>query len=240
MDEVSLAGRDLAGQVVFGFPSSVSMVLSVPLAETVRLEAPRIRLRAVEAMSGFIRDWLMEGAVDLAILYDTAGLVGCEITPLMTEGLKFYCAADAWPFDSAPGTPVPLAHAAAQELVLPSANHGLRMLIDRSCRSIDAAPNVVVEMDSLTQILSLVARGSAATILAPAAAEAHLAANGMIGADILDPAIRRQVHLVRKADRTLTRATREVEAMTLNIMRELVRRNLWPGELIAEGQIHPA
>ncbi|TDA88227.1 LysR family transcriptional regulator, partial [Halomonas marinisediminis] len=44
---VRQAGEDASGRVVFGFPSSVSMVLSVPLAETIRHEHPKIRLRAV-------------------------------------------------------------------------------------------------------------------------------------------------------------------------------------------------
>ena len=67
-EDVRASGLDPRGEVSFGLPSSVSMVLSVPLAETVRLELPEVRLRAIEAMSGFIQGWLEEGSIDLGIL----------------------------------------------------------------------------------------------------------------------------------------------------------------------------
>ena len=51
-----------------GLPSSISMVLSAPLAETVRIVLPKVKLRVVEAMSGFIREWLQDETIDLGSL----------------------------------------------------------------------------------------------------------------------------------------------------------------------------
>ena len=73
-EEVRNTATTPTGKVVFGLPSSVSMVLSVPLAETVRHEVPKVRLRAVDAMSGFIKEWIEEGQIDLGILYETGGV----------------------------------------------------------------------------------------------------------------------------------------------------------------------
>jgi LysR family nitrogen assimilation transcriptional regulator len=233
LEEVRLAGTEAVGRVVFGFPSSVSMVLSVPLAETIRLEHPKIRFRAVEAMSGFIKDWLADGSVDLAILYDTSTLKNVDSQLLLAEDMHFYCANDAWPFLSPPGEPIPLESVAAQELVLPSSNHGLRILIDRYCKVHGITPDVVVEMDSLSQILALVARGSASTILAPAAAHGHIDAGRLLSAPICDPTIRRPVYLVRNPECMVTRASREVEALTVKVVRELVQRDIWRGQLVS-------
>ncbi len=44
------------------------MVLSAPLAETVRNLLPKVKLRVVEAMSGFIREWLQDETIDLGLL----------------------------------------------------------------------------------------------------------------------------------------------------------------------------
>ena len=52
----------------FGLPSSISMFLSAPLAETVRNLLPKVKLRVVEAMSGFIRKWLQDETIDLGFL----------------------------------------------------------------------------------------------------------------------------------------------------------------------------
>lgn len=225
--DVRQAGERPSGKVVFGFPSSVSMVLSVPLAETVRLQFPDIRLRAVDAMSGFIKEWLEEKTIDIAILYETSGLKNAEITTLLEEDLHFYSPPDLWPFDTPPGEPISLSQLGDIELVLPSKSHGLRMLIDRACRTAAKNLNVVVEMDSLSQIKSLVARGSAFTILAPAAASDFEAHGELVSSVIIDPIISRPVYLVRNPQHIRTRAALEVERATTEVVKDLVDRGIW-------------
>ena len=73
--EVREVERVPSGRVSLALPASVSMALSVPLAETVRVEMPQVRLCVIEAMSGHVRDFVNRGEVDLGLLYDTAGLV---------------------------------------------------------------------------------------------------------------------------------------------------------------------
>jgi LysR family transcriptional regulator, nitrogen assimilation regulatory protein len=67
------------GSVSIGLPSSVSMVLSVPLAETVLVELPKVKLRVIEAMIGFIKNWLGNQSIDLAFLYDEDDLKNCQV-----------------------------------------------------------------------------------------------------------------------------------------------------------------
>lgn len=234
--DVRQAGTSPAGTVVFGFPSSVSMVLSVPLAETIRLEYPEIRLRAVDAMSGFIKEWLEEQSVDLAILYETSGLRNAEITTLLEENMHFYSPPDLWPLDTPPGTSVPLKDLQQIELVLPSKSHGLRMLIDRATKGSFLDLNVVVEMDSLSQIKSLVSRGSAFTILAPAAAGDFEERGELVSSKITDPVISRPIFLVRNPEKPRTRAAYEVEKTTIQVVKDLVDRGHWRGKLVEEDQ----
>ena len=212
------------------------MVLSVPLAETIRLEFPDIRLRAVDAMSGFIKEWLEEKTIDLAVLYETSGLKNAEVTKLLEEDMHFYAPADLWPLDSPPGTPVRLADLRELELVLPSKSHGLRMLIDRAMKGRATGLNIVVEMDSLSQIKSLVSRGSAFTILAPAAASDFEARGELVSSKITDPVISRPVYLVRNPERPRTRASLEVERSTVEVVSDLVHRGLWRGTLSTEAE----
>lgn len=235
-EEVSQSGSEPYGKVAFGLPSSVSMVLSVPLAETTRLELPKVSLRAVEAMSGFIRDWLQDGSIDLGILYDTSMLRHFQSRLLMTEELHFFAAPDAWPLEAKPGKPVRLTDVARQTLVLPSGNHGLRALIDRFAKAHGIRLNVVVEMDALTQIKTLVARGSAYTILAPASAHDLVEAGTLRGAAITGPAIRRPVYLVRNPEKVVTWASRAVEELTLVVIRDLVTRGIWKADLAEDSE----
>ncbi|RFC64186.1 LysR family transcriptional regulator [Fulvimarina endophytica] len=215
------------GEVAFGLPSSIAMVLSVPLAETVRLELPKVKFRAIDAMSGFIKTWLEDQSIDLGILYDLGSVRHLSHRELMTEELHFFSAPDAWPFKTAPGSPVPLKALEGVELVLPSPHHGLRSMIDRIARGQGVALHVTTEMDGLGQIKTMVARGSGYTVLAPAAAIDFVERGELIMAPIVEPAMVRPVYLVRNPAKPETRASREMERLTLDVIHDLVARGIW-------------
>lgn len=229
--DIRQLGSEPFGRVSFGLPSSVSMVLSVPLAETVRQEAPKINLRAVESMSGYIRDWLQDHSIDLCILYEISALRNMHTKLLMTEDLHFYSGHDAWPLKTPIGSPVKLADLSHLDLVLPSENHGLRIMIERFAKTNGVTLNVVVEMDSLSQIKTLVSRGSAYTILAPAACQDFVASGELVSSPIVAPVMRRPVYLVHNPEKVMSRATREVERMTIAVIKDLIDRGIWPGNL---------
>lgn len=226
-EAVRRSGAEPQGEVAFGLPSSIAAVLSVPLAETVRLELPKVRLRVIDAMSGFIKEWLEDQSIDLGMLYDVGSVRHLSHRQLVTEALQFFSAPDAWPFDGPPGTPVALADLEGLDLVLPSPHHGLRAMIDRIARPAGVALTVGTEMDGLAQIKALVARGSGHTILAPAAAFDAVERGELVTAPIVEPVMTRPVFLVRNPARPATRAGREVERITLEVVRDLVGRGLW-------------
>lgn len=232
IDDMRERGGNLRGRVGFGMTPSCSMIMSVPLAETVRLELPDIRLRAVEAMSGYLKTWLQDGIVDIGFLYDLKGVGHFRATHFLDEELAFFSAPDSWPLDTPPGTPVPLRCLEKLELVLTSREaSGLRDVIEDYCKQHDIRLNVVIEMDAMTQIKELVARGSGYTIFAPAAAQDFVDRGDLLRTPIIEPTMTRPVYLARSPARVLTRACRAVETMTLQVARELVRRGLWEGRL---------
>ena len=229
--EMKEAGGVLRGPVAFGMPPSVSMVLSVPLAETVRVEMPSVRLQAIEAMSGYLKSWVEDGTVDLAFLYDLDRKEHFHARHILDEQLCFFSAPDAWPLDTAPGHPVPLAKIAALDLILPSPTHGLTRTIAKHASARGIALNVVIEMDAMTQIKELVARGSGYTIFAPAAAHDYVGRGELVKSPIIEPEITRPVLLVTNPARAQTRAGRAVIDLTLLVTRDLVRRGIWEGQL---------
>ncbi len=227
VEAVRQSGNDPQGDVTFGLPSSIAMVLSVPLAETVRQELPKVRLRAIDAMSGFIKAWLEDQSIDLGMLYDISSVGHLSHQLLMTEELHFFSAPDAWPFDSKLGSPVPLADLASVEMVLPSPDHGLRAMIEKSIKPHGIVLDVATEMDGLGQIKTMVARGSGYTILAPAAAIDYVERGELIMAPIVEPKLVRPVYLVRNPAKPTTRAAREMERITLEVIHDLIDRGIW-------------
>jgi LysR family nitrogen assimilation transcriptional regulator len=232
--DVRQSGSVLRGRVAFGMPPSVSMVLSVPLAETVRVELPFVRLQAMEAMSGFIKSWIDDQTAEIGFLYDLENVRHFRARHILDERLCFFSAPDAWPLGSEPGVPVPLAALGPLDLILPSLTHGLRKTIERFAHSNGIELNVVIEMDALTQIKELVARGSGYTILAPAAAYDFVARNEIVKSPIVSPVMHRPVYLVHNPARAMSIACRAVEQITLEVAEDLVRRGIWEGILFSE------
>lgn len=222
---------DLRGTVSFGIPPSAAMAMSVPLAETVRLELPHIRLRAIEAMSSYIKRWIEDGTVEMAIVYDLESSEHLRATHLLNEDLHFISAPDNWPFNSPTGSPVDFKEIEKVELILPSPSNGLRRTIDRYQSAHGINLNVVVDMDAMTQIKELVSRGSGHTILAPVAIRDLIGRGELISAPIINPVLTRPIHLVNHPARTLSRATRAVESITLKVVHELVERGIWNATL---------
>lgn len=227
VEAVKQSGSEPQGDVTFGLPSSIAMVLSVPLAETVRLELPKVKFRAIDAMSGFIKTWLEDQSIDVGMLYDLNSVRHMNHVELMTEELHFFSAPDAWPFSTRVGSPVKVSDIPNAELVLPSPHHGLRSMIDRFMKSQGVTLNVVTEMDGLGQIKTLVARGSGHTILAPAAAIDFVERGDLIMAPIVEPKLIRPVYLVRNPAKSMSRASQELERITLEVIKDLVSRGIW-------------
>jgi LysR family nitrogen assimilation transcriptional regulator len=225
---VRVSGHTIKGSVTFGLPCSISAVLSVPLAETVRVNLPSVKLRIIEAMSGFIRHWLQDESIDIGLLYDVedAKLFGAQ--ELMQEELDFFAAVDNWPLKRRlPGEDLPLAEISRLELVLPSQQHALRTIIDSYARKRGIDLNIGLEMDSLNRIKELVARGSYFTILAPVAAYDGTARGELVASRIVDPIMTRSVYMLRKLKRPQSCVTSDVEQITYEVIQDLVGRGIW-------------
>ncbi len=227
-EDVRNCGGEPRGSVSIGLPSSLSMILSVPLAETVLNEYPQIRLRLVEAMSGHIQSWITDNTIDLGFLYDVQQTRHLVCRPLFTENLFVVAAADNWAMQ--PSTPIRLTDVANLPLVLPSRTHGLREIIERHARANNITLNVMLEIDALTQIKALVSRASAYTILAHAAVLDEIESGELVLVPIVEPALKRTVSLVRNPGRLVTRASLEVERLTAELISELIRRRRWQAE----------
>lgn len=230
LDEVRHVGGEARGLVAVGLPPSLSLLLSVPLAESVRQELPLVKLRIVEAMSGYIRDWVESEHVDLGCTYEGQDCSQLSTELLLTEELFLVAAQDNWPPNLNNGigdtaSAIEFAAAATLPLVLPSRPHGLRELLERQARAQGIQLNVVVEIDALRQLVTIVDRASGYTILPHAAVmgEAHEGRLTLI--KIIKPFLRRMAYLVRKRGRPVTRASLAVEKLMVTITRELVRRH---------------
>jgi LysR family nitrogen assimilation transcriptional regulator len=108
--------------------------------------------------------------------------------------------------------------------VMPSLPHGARRVVERYARANGVNFNVVIEMDSLPQIIEIVSRASAYTILPHASVAGLVAAGELALVRISDPPLRRTAYLTRKRSHAASTASLAVEKSMMKIIREMIDR----------------
>ncbi len=228
ISDIRQLGGEARGRVSIAFPPSLSLLLSVPLAETIQNERPLIKLHIAEALSGHVIDWLNSDKLDIGCAYEANDSAGLLFQPLLEEQLFLVAAHDNWPtmIVSADAGQPSIAGLALQELplVLPSASHGARKVVERFCRTEHIHLNVAMEIDSLPQIISMVERASAYTILPHAAVMSKVADGNLALIPIVEPIMSRTAYLVRKRSRSISTASKVVEDSVKIILAEMVGR----------------
>lgn len=222
VEEVRHLGGEARGPVAVGFPPTIGSLLSVALAETIRNELPLVRLHIAEAMSGDILAWVHAERIELGCAYDVPDSTLLAVRPVLTEELFLLASPDNMPSEA--GAAIGFADAAALPLVLPSRVHGTRELLERHAKASGAMLNVVTEIDSLPQMIAMVERASAYTILPHTAVIDQVARGTLALVRIAEPTVRRTACLVRKRSRSVSRASLAVEQAIGTIVREMVDR----------------
>lgn len=235
LDEVRMLGGEARGPVAVGFPPSVGLLLGVPLAETAAQTLPQVKLKIAESNSGHVLEWLKTDRIDFGVVYQKQDCSHLDGQPLLVEELYLVVAPDYLPgIEHSNG----LAHQAVDfsqlaefPLVIPSKPHGLRELLEYYAKLQGVDLNVLVEMDALRNIVSMVSRASACTILSHAAVIDEVRRKDLILIPIANPTPRRTAYIVRKRGRPITRASMEVEALIRSMLQELIERSQLRGTL---------
>jgi LysR family transcriptional regulator, nitrogen assimilation regulatory protein len=198
--------RPLVERATIAMPPTVGRILTRPLAQGLNAAFPSAKLCFVEAFSGHLLEWLSSGRVDVAILYELGSAHRLHAEPLVTETLSVIMSADqrlGW-------NDVKFADLANRPLVLPSAQHGLRKLLDNIARQVGIKLNVVAEVDSLPSLLDLVEAGLGWTILPNAAVAKEIERGQLASARLAEPEVKRNLVLATAPNRPPGRGHQDV------------------------------
>lgn len=222
------------GEVRFGMPGTVSEQLAAPLIEAARVRYPEVRIRIVEAMSGYVLDWLKRGNVDLAMLYSMPDPSGLAVHHGLSEEICLFADAS---FDGGAALrreTVSLADVATLALVIPGRGHGLRELVEGAAASISATIEPSIEIDSYSQIKKLVMRKLGFGILSRMAVTREVEEGTFRLWRIDKPPITRKVYLAYSTQRPLLNAPRAIGQLAWETLRDLVAEGAWTAELSDE------
>jgi len=225
-NEVAAVEGEPQGAVILGMPPTVSQVLVTPLIKHFRSHYPQISLKVVEGFSGHVHEWLVQGRLDVALLYNAPKTRHLITEELLIEELFLISP----PAAAEPGTEtVRLAALSDLPLILPSRPHGLRLLVDTVAADADVALSVDVELDALSAIKELVEDGAGYTILPYASVHREVAEGRLAARRIVGPPISRSLLLASSTQQPISAAARAVMQQIKGQVRDLVDTGNWLG-----------
>jgi LysR family nitrogen assimilation transcriptional regulator len=218
-----------SGDVAIGLPTTVAQVATVPILKACREQLPQVRLKLVEAYSGFVHEWLLSGRLDLALLFGDQPEPAVAKRPLLDDRLAFISGVRE--DEPAPAT-IKLAALAQWPLVLPGREHGLRRIIDEACAREGVTLEVIAEIESLPSVKRAVETGLGHTILPLGAVAEEVAAGRLSASPIDQPSIPRRVVCATNMARPTTPAAAAVTELTIEVIRGLVDSGAWPAQWV--------
>jgi LysR family nitrogen assimilation transcriptional regulator len=165
---------------------------------------PDAALSISEGLSVAMQESLVNGRLDIAVLYNTQPGSEVDISPLFEEDLLLVQARPAGLLeDPAPG-PVTLKEVAELPLVIPSRPNAIRMHIESEMANLGCRLKIALEIDGVSAILDLVADGAGSAVLSRNAVASSVRPSAFTVRTIVQPALRTKVSLATSSLRPVT------------------------------------
>ena len=220
--EVQARTADPGGDVSLGLPSSSAAVLALPLVERISARYPRIRLRLVETFSGYLWNWLAEGELDLAVVFDRTATPEVHCEPIASEDMQLVGRPEALRNTST----VKAATLDEYPLVMPSRLHAIRSTLEAHAARANVSLDIRMEIDAGQQLIRLVETGRMFSVLARSAVTREIQ-QGTLAASMIDPPIARTVCLGQRRARMAAPAVRAVIAELVAETHALIDAGIW-------------
>jgi len=219
----------LTGAVRVGLPPAAATVIGMPWMRAMRERYPGVQLYVVETLSDHLSNLLSAHRLDLALLYGPQADRRWSITPLLVERLYFIQSAKRPVLDPLPAK-LRFSDLRGVPLILPSATHLRRNLLDAAFSRARLQPLIVSEIDSLALLMDAVDAGFGATVQGWAMTRRYPdAAERFQAVEMLDPEARRVCHLCSLLNEELSPAALAARVVMAVCARDLVRTGAWIG-----------
>lgn len=230
--EVTKGAGAESGTVAIGLPTTMASVLAVPLLERIQDRYPGIRVQFFETMSGYLNELMVNGRLDLGILFRESDTPGITAVPVLDETL--YLLGEPGGEISPRSTTCALAKLDGIPMVAPGASNGLRLLLERTFLREKVRLNIVADIDSLPSMILIAHSGRACTIL-PGSAVAQWDKSRMPKIrKIVDPMIRRPASICWPNGVPIHSATIAVRDTLIGLIDEQVASATWKGVTLRE------
>ncbi len=215
----------VGGIVTIGLLPSTSDLLAGPLVSRITSQYPGIKIRIAVGYAGTLQTWLESGEVDVALLYEPTNAASLLMQPLLEESM---CVVGLPKEGLTSSKSVSLRELVSTPMILPSAPHGIRMLVDHACLQLGIQLAVMAETNAMSVQKSLVLSGHGVTILPLIAVADEVAAGALSAARLVDPLIIRKLALAVSASRKLSVPVQHAITELIQCMQEAIGSKRWP------------
>ena len=222
---VLAAHEQPSGSVSVGLPSSIANVLAVPLVRNVRTQFPNVLLEFHESPSFYLDELVMNGRIDIGLLFGSNRSKGLKFRKLLTENLYLVGTAGSFKDDK----PVALAHLADYPLLVPSRPNSIRLQLDQAFAQVGLKYTPNAEINSTPVLKRLVEEGLGFTVFPWCAADAEMAAGRLQGRQVVDPEVAREVSVCYSDKMPMSFAAEAVCELMISTVSELVASGRWRG-----------
>jgi LysR family nitrogen assimilation transcriptional regulator len=204
-DELAEDRDAMVGHLVLGLPPSIARLVTVPLFKSFRKSLPNGSFSVVEGLSASVVEWLVEGRVDVGLVYNPVPLPTIEITPLHEQEMFLISPKIA---GKGPRVKrVPLKDLPRYPLIIPSRPNANRMLIEAQLAYLGLKPKIEFEIDGVASVLDLVHEGYGHAVLPLSSLRGYVLGRSLAVSSIVRPKLTIQLSLVTSAQRPTTPLT---------------------------------
>lgn len=151
----------LSGSLTLGVPSTVPGVFAPHLYRALREALPEVSVYMLDASSAAVYEWLKNGKIDLAVVFNIPDDPMLSLSPLFIE--DFWLAGQ---FEGeAEAVEIPFEKVFDYPLVLPGRSSSWRKILDETAESHGKSLSVMFETESYTALRALAMSGECYTIL---------------------------------------------------------------------------
>lgn len=223
----------LSGTISVGLAPTTAARLAIPFVHAMRERYPDVRVHLVESLSGHLARMLNDRQIDFAVLFNVDTALRWNVAPLLQEQLYLIRSRPA--AKQPRQRPVRIAQLAKLPLILPTAAHGLRSLLDAALARAGIKPMVVAEIDSLTALMDAVDQGLGATIQPHAAVARFPDARARFEVRAIADLQALHVNsLCSLSDDELSPAALGARLVLIRCAHDLVRTGKWPGARVTD------
>ena len=222
-----------SGRVSIGFPTVLAPLLSYALFMRVRTEYPQIVLNVIDGNSSLVRERVLNGRLDIAVLYADQRERGLAVEPLASEEL-FYVTADL------DRSGIRIADAAQRPLLLPGPGSTARRVAEEAFKEHGLAVASIGEINTLSALRRAIASGVGNAILSWAALHDGERIIALNYRRFVDAKLVRPVGLCFSEVGQRSPAVDAVANTLKSLVRELVESGSWQGVSLTESSREPA